>query len=196
MMDSEIDPRLGGLKVEPDLQPLQDVAPNHGGVSQLQYPQQGVGKKDVKSKRKVAIKQENGGRKRTPMPAYIERKEFGLAQILMSESELSFVRPFYKYIPRMPFVKYADFTAQTVVRITERELGNLNVYRHAHGEQKITLNRNQAFMDAMPAAGRRYEEYMAREIVKKDARLHYHDVLRVIREHALDVDELSQVLEL
>jgi len=70
-MDSEIDLRLlGGLKVEPDLQPLQHVAPNHGGVSQLQYPQQGVGKKDVKSKRKVAIKQENGGRKRTPMPAY------------------------------------------------------------------------------------------------------------------------------
>jgi len=125
-----------------------------------------------------------------------ERKEFGLAQILMSESELSFVRPYYKYIPRMPFVKYADFTAQTVVRITERELGNLNVYRHAHGEQEITLNRNQAFMDAMPTAGRRYEEYMAKEIVKKDARLHYHDVLRVIREHALDVGELSQVLEL
>ncbi|KAF8850507.1 hypothetical protein BDZ45DRAFT_809088 [Acephala macrosclerotiorum] len=131
---------------------------------------------------------DNSGEKK--MPLYKDRKEFGLPSLQMSELELSWIRPFYSYLPRTIFGKHPNEPIQPV-RITDREFENLNRYRTAHKKKLATLKQGTDALAAMPGASRYYEKVMAEAIIKaSEGEFTLDYVLWVIGNYELEIDQV------
>lgn len=119
----------------------------------------------------------------TNLKLYRKKPEFGLIQMMITESDLRVIRKHYDYIPRSVYRKH-DLNTEQSVRITERELENLRIHMQRKGIKVKTTRRKRDFMEAVPAASARYEKFMAKQVAKVTGR-DTDDVLAEIRAHTI-----------
>ncbi|KAE8452257.1 hypothetical protein EG329_000957 [Mollisiaceae sp. DMI_Dod_QoI] len=106
-----------------------------------------------------------------------QRREHGLYQVNVTESELRAVRVHYDIIPLRAFANQPQ-DAYKNVRLTTREFRALMVYRGQHGGTIRKEERGETFMQARDAASAYRELAMAKNIAKKTGR----DVQEVLSE--------------